>query len=363
MVNQGLNITLMREVFAAARTKFQKGFKETQNIRSYALQKNILSRAVTESPEHGFEWTIRVKAAQGSTQRLNPFQQVEYVRDTYDVSLKATPATRAHHLNMQFDNLAKRINNGAMDKLWSDYKMKASAAEESLAEMWESELLQPGTDGGDNEIRGLLYIFRRSMTSGGVFVQQIVPARNGVYYVDNAGTVSAEMWGKTISNAAYSRLRTLVATHGGTLGPVELESLRRGVKVLGYEYLDDLKGDKSTTDPMLYWDEDFDDQYDQIVTALGGPRQRDYFDSGETTVRSIKTVRVPSFNNHFLRPIFVLNHAEVKFRKESGGWRVEGEQQLTHNAFAFPEDSTGQLWAENPTVAGLFMHGEFTTGT
>lgn len=357
--NQGVDPQTMREVIAAARTKFKQGFKETARIRSYRLQKEILSKAVEESAEHGWEWSLRIKAAQGSTQMLDPFEQINYVRDEYDVSLKVTPRTATTHKNMWFDRLVKLINQGAENKIWSDYKMKASAAEESRAEMWESKLLNPPYTVSDKDgFLGLLYIFRRSMTSGGVFTEQLTPARNGVYYRNGAGSVASDMYNvSNVALAVYARLRTLVATHRGVWSKTLQDTLDDCIRDAGFEYLEDLEGDKSTMNLVIFWDDDFDRDYDKACTALGGPRRRDLYEVGEVTARGVRTVAVPSFNNHFLRPIFGVNLAELKFRKERAGWEVQGEQLIGHNGMAFPVDSTGQMWAENPQSAGFLIHG------
>lgn len=364
-VNAGLDTNLMHEVLNACRTKFKKDFKETQRLRSFKLQKLLLGRAVSETPEHGFEWTLRIKAAQGSTAMLDSFEQVTYVRDTYTASLKVSPRTVVTHTNMTFDRLAELINKKASAQLWKDYNAKASAAAESAAEMWESKLLSPPQSVSDKDgILGLLYWYRRSMTSGGVFTEQLTPARNGVYYRNGAGTVSAEMANiPDVSAAAYAKLRTLVGTHRGVMDQVMLKTLRDLVLDAGFEYLDELMGEKTTQDLVILWDDAFQRDYDDLCKALGAPLKRDFFATGDTTVKGVPTMAVPSFNNHFLRPVFGVNLAELKFRKEAGNWEVEGRQQLTHNSWGFPRDSRGQMWAENPSAHGFLCHGSFTTGT
>lgn len=363
-VNQGIDLQAAHDAVNACRTLFKKGFKETQEIRSYVLQKFILSRAEEVSAEHGFEWALRISSAQGSTGKLQPYQQVEYQRGDYDVSLKVTPATVVTHKNMWFDRLLNLVNKGAVNQIWKVYNMKASAAEEERAKMWESLLLNPpAVDGASNETLGLLYHFPRSMTSAGVFTEQLTPARNGVYYRDLAGTVSSLVYTKDRALAALARLRTLVCTHRGVMDDSLMSSLKDLVRELGVEYLDQLKGDKSTFDTCFLWDEVWQSQYEDFVKALGAPLKRDYYPTGDMSLRDVKTVAVPSFNNHFLRPIFLLNLAELKYRKERGNWEVQGEQQVGHNGMAYPVDSCGQLWAENPSVAGGLCHGTFTTGT
>lgn len=363
-VNQGLNPLVMNEIINAARTKFKQGFKETQRIRAYKLQKMILSMAEDETPEWAYEWTLRVKSAQGSTQMIDPYEEPTYQRDVYDTSCKVIPATVMTHLNMWIDNIAELINKKAWNKLWKAYEMRMSAAEEEKAELWESKLLNPPyTDGGKDGILGLLYIFRRSMTSGGVFTAQTTPARNGVYYVDGSGAIQSTMYTRDTSLAAFSRLRTLVATHNGTVDELFLTTMRDCVLDAGFEYIDELEGDKTTMDLVICWEDQKERAYDDLCKALGAPRKRDFFEVGDTTLKGVPTVAIPSFNNHFLSPVFGINRNEVKFRKEQGAWEQQAHRQATILSDVFPEWSRGQMWAENPTSAGFLVHGSFTTGT
>lgn len=363
-VNLGLDPRVISEVVNAARTKFKQGFKETQRIRSYKLQKMVFSSSETDTPEHAYEWTVRIKSAQGSTQMIDPYEQPSFNRDTYDTSLKATPCTVMTNLNLWVDNIVELINKGAFEKLWSAYNMRASACAEETAEMWESKLLNPPqTDGGKDGILGMLYQFRRSMTSGGVFTPQTTPARNGVYYRDGNGTVTSTMYGKDSSLAQFARLRTLVATHGGVMDELFLTTMRDCVLDAGFEYLDELKGDKTNMDLVILWDDAFERGYDDLCKALGSPRKRDFFEVGDTTLKGVPTVAVPSFNGHFLRPVIGWNRNELKFRKERGAWEQPAEWQATVLSYVFPEWSRGQMWAENPSTAGFLVHGSFTTGT
>ncbi|MCC6952326.1 MAG: hypothetical protein IT433_12895 [Phycisphaerales bacterium] len=365
-VNAGIDIqSLQTEVIQAARTKVAKNFKETAEYRKYTVQELLLGRAVTESEEHGFEWTVRIKSAAGSTGMVDAFEKVTYQRDDYGVRCKATPRTVVSHKNVVIDKLAEMIGNGAVDKVYSAYKMMGSAAEEELARTWESKLTNPPQSvSAKDGIMGLLYHARRSMTSGGVFVAQTTPARNGVYYRDGAGTVASDMYTVAdISAAAYSRLRTLVGTHGGVMNDTLLNTVYECVKQQRFEFLPTLKGETSKVDTVVLWDDVFDSQYDQLLTALGAPRKRDYFETGETTVKGTKTMAVPFWNGHTLRPIIGVNLAELKFRKSPGNWGKQYMEQLTHRSNAYPVEWTGQMWAENPQSAIFLIHGSFSTGT
>lgn len=365
-VNTGIDIqSLQTEVIQAAREKIAKDFKETQAYRQYALGDLIMSRSVTESEEHGFKWTLRIKQAQGSTQMVDAFEQLTYQRDDYGVQLKAVPKTMVSHKNVVIDKLAEMINAGANDKIYDAYKMMGSAAEEEKALMLESKLLNPPqTVSSKDGILGLLYHARRSMTSGGVFVAQTTPARNGVYYRDGSGAIASDMYTVSdVSAAAYSRLRTNVATHGGVCNDTLLNTVYECVKQNKFDYLPTLKGKTASEDYVVLWDDVFDSQYDQLCTALGAPRKRDYFETGDTTVKGVRTVPVPYMNGHFLRPIIGVNLAEMKFRKSPGNWGKQYQEQITHRSTAFPVEWTGQMWGENPQASIFLVHGSFTTGT
>jgi hypothetical protein len=361
--NQGIDLFGMAEVINAAREKHRKNFRETQRIRSYVLQKKVFAHAESETPEHKFKWTMRIKSAQNSTGAIDPFEQPEAVRDTYDTTLEVRPCRVITHKNMVFDDLAKMINEGSSEQLWRDAEMKLSSAEEEKAEMWESKLLNPPqTDGGKDGTLGALYHLRRSMDSNGAFVAQTTPARNGVRYVDGSGSLSSVMYGKDISLAQYSRLRTLVATHSGVMDEQLLITIRDCIRESRFEYIDKLKGDKSTHDLMILWDPTFQSQYDDLCKSLGGPLKRDFFEVGETTIKGVPTMEVPFMANHFLRPILGWNFAQLKYRKLKGLWAKQYAQERSLTSHWFPEISAGQMWGEDPSTNGFLVHGEFETG-
>lgn len=363
-VNQGISLQDMQEVVEACRTKFKESFVETQDIRKYTIQRLMIENAADETPEHGWEWTIRVKAAQGSVERTQPYQDRNYVRHEYTKKLKVEPASIGTHGNMQFTKLAEVINEGGAEKLWSDYKAKASAAEETKAQTLESLFLNaPTVEGNDNEWLGLLYWYRRSMTAGGVFVEQLKPARNGIYYVDGSGTPRSTMATQDASTLALMRLRTLCATHRGSFNDTLINTLEDCVLDAGFEYLDELKGDKTTLRMVIMWDDDFERAYTRYLTKLGAPLSNDARPRRQSMLSGVRTMPAPYLNNHFLRPIFGINLNQTKLRKRKNGWDVEYMEQLNHNTHAFPRECTGQIWAEDPSSHGFLVHGEFETGT
>lgn len=367
VINAGLSYQAIFEVVSGARTKYYKEYTQTvdPNTREYRLQRLFMDRAGNETPEHAFEWQARAGTAGGSTGTSRAFQQLEYIRTEPAVALKVKPCGEVSHKNVVIDDIAKIINEGSEEQIYNAVTMHEDAALEDLASTWETKLREPPAEvGGEDGTLGLLYHARRSMTSGGVFVEQLAPARNGVYYVNPSGAVASDMYNiSDISAARYARFRTLVATHRGVMGDTICRTIRDTIKELKFEFIPQLSGEKSGMDPMILWDDDFDNGYDDLCKALGVPRGRDYFDVGDTMVKGVPTVAIPSFKNHTLRPVFVVNMAEMKFRKLKGAWGKQFQQQLGHKAMAFPMEWHGQLWGKNPQRSIALIHGSFTTGT
>lgn len=362
----GLSFAQMREVVAAARSEFQKGFKETQLKRDYVLYRWWLGAKAKSAPmSHTQEWTIRRTGAQGSTQFLDPFESVTFTRSEYDTSMKITPRTITTHLNMVFDRIQVAANKGS-NKLWDDYSMKASGAEEEKAEVFEALLgAAPYNENHKQGIIGLRGWFPRSMASDGSFVAQNAILQNGVYRRFGDGTITASIGGLDASLAANSRLRGRVGTHNNVIDEAFLNMFDDGIQDLGVKYLDQLKGDKPPSDSsiVILWDDTWHREYNRILNKLGGPRGEDYFPNGVRKLSGCTEMPVPSFNGDPLRSIFAIRPELIYPVKYDGMWAVEGEQRLTHNSVGYPVDHTLQVKCEQLDQAGLHIHGQFNTGT
>jgi hypothetical protein len=66
----------MADVVAAMRSRFYKGWSESQLQRKYTVYKDVMKFAVEEANNHKYEWTARRKAAAGTTTFYNAFKPV-----------------------------------------------------------------------------------------------------------------------------------------------------------------------------------------------------------------------------------------------------------------------------------------------
>ncbi len=362
----GLPAWSMTDVVAAARSKFYKNWSETQLQRAYRIYRDVMKFAQEEENNHKYEWTIRTKSATGASGFYNSFQSVSGVRDTYTASLNVQPRTVMTHKNMVFDILQLNKNKGQEGKLWDIMKNALSAAEEDKAETFEYLFsVAPYNVSDDDGWLGWMYWFARSQTSGGTFTEQLDPARNGVYRtLRNSTTPTATLAGQDTSTADNARLRTLVCTHRGTIDDTTLKSLDRCVRDAEFEMLDNLQGDKPSGQYMIYWKDDFDSQYNDLLSAAGGPKTRDWRNSGQKFVSGVPTRAVPSWQNlsgvNFPAPIIGINHSNLHFVKARGEWEMDLEKDTdSPTAKMYPRIHTGQFKCKDPRTAGFLCHGSW----
>lgn len=361
----GLTIEEMNEIVEASRSDFKKGFRETQLLKDYALKRYMESIAQTINKTHELEWAIRRTGITGSVEWLNEFEGRNYVRAEYDTSMRIRPVRVSTHGNMIFDKHAMDLNEDSPNRIWNEYQMKASAAEEEAAEIFENAFLNapPTPEGSKNGLLGLLAWFARSMTSGGVFVPQPRPQRNGVYRRYSSTGVSAVVGNLDASLAENSRLRSMVATHNGVMDANLLETIDDALRDSGRTYLSQLKGDTEQGALKLLMDDQFYRQYDRMLSDAGAPKTRDWYASGPVTVSGVSVMPVPNWDGHFLRPIIGIRPNILHPVMLKGMQKVAGKEQINHSVMAYPEDSTLQVMCKDPSAAGFLIHGEFTTGT
>lgn len=359
----GLATHTMADVVAAMRSRFYKGWSESQLQRKYTVYKDVMKFAVEEANNHKYEWTARRKAAAGTTTFYNAFQAVSAVRDTYDATLSVQPRTVMTHLGMVFDRLQLNKNRGSEDKLWDIQKMTMSACEEDRVETFETLFANcPSAVADDNAWLGWFYWFGESKTSGGTFVEQLEPARNGVYRpITGTATEMATMANQDTSTADNARFRSLVATHRGIIDDTTLKTLDRMIRDAEFEMIDGLEGEKPSGQYVGYWDDNFDSQYNDKLSALGGPKSRDYFNSGQKFVSGVPFKSVPSWNSLAKKPILLLNHQNLHFIKARGEWGLDDLELDTASptAKAYPKVWTGQFRCRDIRTAGGLVHGSF----
>lgn len=363
----GIPFGSLAGVAAAARTKFYRSFRETQRIRSYAFYQQMWKAAKKMENARAIEWTMRPNSGANTTAALDAFEDPTYVRSDTVINGITRQSFLTTHLNIVFHERELDNNRESPDKLWDLYDRRYSEAEEERAETFESYALQAPFDAADTSGKlnfvGLLGLFGRSMTAGGVFVAQPTPAFNGVWYRQGNGVLSSTVYGINRANAAASRARTLVGTHGGSITQTTLETIRDANRDSRFDFLGGFKGEKpAQNDLVIFWSDQAQAQYETLLSNLGAPRSRDYFNSGDTEVKGVRTVPVPSLNGHFLAPIFGVNMSEFYFMKFKN-WNTPVEDKPGYRTMAVPHENEFSSICRSPASAGYLIHGSFATGT
>lgn len=351
-------------VLRAARSHYDKNFANTQGRRNFAIMREVEKDAQGDSMPTALEWTIRRAMAENSTGNYEPFGSLSVRHNEYTVSLSAQIKHMTSHHEMVFDELVMASNRNNPNKLFDLYKEKRDANEEALAEAKDTAYYSvPYSTGssGWSGLLGWLYWFGRSMTSGGVFTSQPVPAYNGVYTRLGDGTITSSAAGADRASADNVRLRTLVATHGGVVDDTMLQTIRDAALEQGFEYLPGMAGDTSS-ELKMFWSDSFNRQFQTMMSQLGGPRVDDYFKMSASVVQGMRPIAAAALNGHFLAPIFLIKPSKLYLRKANDNWGKERPMPVGPTSYAEPRTWSMQFKNENPRDAGALIHGSFTTG-
>lgn len=365
MAAPGITLDQLREVFNANRSRYLASYQETQSQKDYPITRRTMMTAKTEDASHTTEWTIRRKAATGSVQAVNAYEDVEGVRDEYDCSLSIKPSHFVTHKERVFSALATIFSKNSKDQLWQDFKMKQSSAEENWWKHWEYKVWNvPTSVTAKDAYLGWLYWLPRSMTSGGVFVEQLRPARNGVYVRLADGSLTSTVAGQDRASAANAKLRGLCFTHRSKFDENLLNSLEDAVIESKVKYIPTLEGETSDqTDVEIFWDEYFDRDYNRALNKRSAPDRRDWFGGGAKTLANCNTVPCEALNGHALRPIFGIRHSNMHLIKYDGNWGREMEKYDGIDVLSKFKGWSAQGRAMEPSTCGFLGHGSFTTGT
>lgn len=361
----GMTFEQLREVVNANRSRFEESFQETQPRKDYPITRLAMQHAKSEDLQHTIEWTIRRKAASGSIQSIRAYEDAEGVRDEYDVVAQIKPTAFLSHKEMVFSIRATLAMKNAKTKLWDDYKMKRSSAEENWHEHWETAIFSnAATSNLAESFAGWLYWLPRSMTSGGVYTAQPTPARNGVYTVLGDGSVTSTAGGIDRSAAANSRLRGLVGTHNSKLDVNLLNAIQNAVIDSGFKYIPTLEGTKPAMSPLtIVWDESFDREYGRLLNNHNGPKSGDFFNVGAKRIDGAETVAAEVLNNHAIRPIFGIRHSNLHLIKFKQDWNREIDKEDGIDRLNKFRSWSAQTRALEASTAGFLIHGSFATGT
>lgn len=363
----GAPINTLPEISRLIQLRYKMGHVASQPTRQFALRKFMHDNAVEEAPRNEKAWKFLRKTAEGSVQDLQPYGDTTGRYEEYDGEFRIGFIEYTTHNNLVLNETALARNQNDPGKIVDDYDIKNDANALEAAKDQEAMYLQAPaafTSGGKANWNGLLGIFARSMTSGGVYTEQPIPARNGVYRRLGNGSVSSLIQTADAAALPNSPARTIVGTHNGA-GPQLLEAIDEAVRISSITYLPELKGDRPPTGAMtILWGPEFHGWMRRIINDLGAAKRNNYFGGEDfSPVEGVKTIEVPSFEGHFLRPIFGVKPMNYRIIKHRGLWDKERKLPFGFNSMRFPRQWNGQAMAIDPSQAGFLIHGSFSTGT
>jgi hypothetical protein len=363
----GIPIDQAPDAVKRMRSRFEKGFRETQGRRAHNIYRYIDKHAKTVTRNHKYEFTVRTAAAPGTVGFLQAYDTIAYQLQEYVTQGFIKPVNLKTHTNMLFDMLVDAVTDGdPANRLWRDYETKRSAGEETKRDQFESIFIEaPQSLTGSNAFMGLLTWFARSMTPGGAFVEQLTPAKNGVYRRLGDGTIVSSVANVDAALARNERMRSWVATFDGKMGKVLLDTMHEMIYKMGYEYAEEYEGIKPNTSRLgVLWSDILHSQYMRYMDDIGAPRSTDFMSSGGKTVQGVRPIGCSYLDGHNINPIFLIFPDQVRLHKLEGYWgKPIYDKTIGPLQWGEFQVSIGQMVAEDPGTAGGLIHSRFTTGT
>lgn len=363
----GMQIDNAPDAVKRMRSRFEKSFRETQGRRAHNIFRYVMRHAKDVTRNHKYEFSVRTAAAPGTVQFIGAYDTVSYKLQEYVTQGSVKPVSLTTHTNMIFDKIVEAVTDGdAANRLWRDYETKRSAGEETKRDQMESIFIEaPQSLTGNNAFMGLLTWFARSMTAGGAFVEQLTPAKNGVYRRLGDGTIVSAVGQIDAALARNERMRSWVATHGGRMDKALLDTIHQMIYSMGYEYAEEYEGIKPNTSRLgILWSDIFNAQYMRYMDDIGAPRTSDFMTSGGKMVQGVKPIGCSYLDGHVINPIFLIFPEQVKLHKAEGYWgKPIYDNTISPLQWGEFQLHIGQMLAEDPGTAGGLIHGKFNTGT
>lgn len=354
---------LDRAVDATRTTIASRQHIETQGRKAYGLYEWFNEHAKTGPDVTVEQWTIRHQAAQGTVQGFRPYDEFVYLPTGGTIKPSITTCLVRSHMAMQYDLYEVAKLKGS-DQLYDRLKADESSNEEDRVDQFERLYLNAPTEVGsddDRGVNGLKYHFPLSQTSGGVFVEQKQPARNGVYVTLGDGSIVSTTQGVDRATLANVRLRPPVATHDNEMNEALLRQIDEMADFVGYKFLPGLTGEQPSTRLGVIWSSEFDRAYARLIASLGAPGRSDYFpDTSGRTVASMKPMRCYLLDDDATQPVFLVDAANIHLRKTRGIWGDPITDTTKGPTIrAYPKMWGMQIKAIQPGQVGGVIHGSW----
>lgn len=366
-------LSRLLETTLAMRASIERGFYTTQKVLNFPAYLNFTQMGTEqEQGEIQKSWQIRVlDAGDDSVKPYGAFGPVTGRRKDVMSQMSVKPKFWQSHDNCMYDTF---VMDGFNEESSNGFQFKLKdgdedAAFEAVVSVLDKAYLNAPYSVDSDGVDGLLgaaYWAARSQTSGGTFVSQPEPARNGIYTTLRDGTVTGTIAGLDRTLARNARAQTNVATYGGVINQTLLETVSRMLVRMRYRYLSQFKGKQgnNTQGPnfCIYMELDKANAYRDFVNSLGGERRSDYWVAPlgvEMDGRMIQgTENFPSGLATIDAMLFV-NHANLKLHTVKGKWGQTKQWATGPNSYVMPKFYAGQFRCGTPTDAVGMIHGSW----
>lgn len=368
----GVTYAFLDGLLKATIPQVDRSLQETQLFNTMPGNKLLINNAEEKSViGNTYSWSVRMRAATGTTQALRPYQATTYSKAYYSERF-TVPFRDKVNTSFVFDRLELARNMSSPERVYELIKEARSAQREDIANTNEAEVFgAPDDNNDDTAILGLEVWARRSMDSGGVFVANPDGGFTGTYWRGRNGTITPVVANQDLSLLTNERARNWNATHNGVMDRILLRQIKVASIETEFEMLDGLEGDKGPQgeDCIVFMDPDFVDSYDELLATGPDPRYQggtgDYYPGKQRRVYGLQIVRTPALRGKVDRPVFGVRRSLVNVIKGRGMWMVEGEVKPggTHNVVYKPMDYTWQMYCKDMRKGCFRIHGSFVTGT
>jgi len=371
--SSGTAFSALVGVVNAALPLIDKDIQETQLINRMPGNMLLIDKAEEQDTTgNTYGWNIRMREALGTTQVLRPYQATQYQVGYYTERF-TVPFRDKTNTAFAFDRLEISRNRAAPNRIYDILKERRSAQLENIANVNEAEVFgSPEDINDDTAIFGLDCWGRRSMDSGGAFVSLPDGGYNGTYWRGRLGTIAASLAGQDLSLLSMERGRNYVQTVSNPyVDTVLLDAIKHSVNETMYDMVSGLTGNTGpgNEDAIVFWDPEYDDQYDSFLAAGPDPRYKsssgDYYPGKQRTLWGCMLVRTPALRGKADRPILGIRRSQVKVIKGRGMWMIDGDGVVpgAHNVSYKPRDYTWQMICRDFRKGIFRVHSSFATGT
>lgn len=358
----------------AQRAAIETGFYSTQRVLSYPAFLHFTQKGMEmEQAEIEKKWQIRVlDAGDDSVKPYAAFGPVTGRRKDVMSQFSVKPKFWQSHDNCLYDEF---IMDGGFNSPSSggfQFRLKdgdEDAAYEAYVAVMDRAFLNVPVSEDAEGVDGLLgaaYWAGRSQTSGGVFVPQVEPARNGIYTTRRDGTVTSTIAGLDRAVARNARAQTNVATYDGTISQTLLETVSRMLIRMGYRYLPQYKGKQGNNAQgpnfAIYMELEKANAYRDFVNSLGGDRRSDYWVAPlgvEMDGRMIQGTENFPTDLAAIDAMLFVNHSNFRFHPVKGKYGITEKWKTGPMSYVLPKFYSGQMRCKTPTDAVGIIHGSW----